>query len=107
MHLVTVAHRRDRPVSRRLGAHVANCGYVVAERARGQGIGTMMGAHSQEQAVLLGYRAMQFNLVVNTNAVSHRVWNKLGFKEVGVLEGAFLHVTDGYVDATVFYKVLE
>ena len=50
---------------------------------------------------------MQFNLVVNTNAVSHRVWNKLGFKEVGVLEGAFLHVTDGYVDATVFYKVLE
>ena len=90
-----------------LGAPEANCGYVVAERARGQGIGTMMGAHSQEQAVLLGYRAMQFNLVVNTNAVSHRVWNKLGFKEVGVLEGAFLHVTDGYVDATVFYKVLE
>ena len=57
-------------------------------------------------AVKHGYRAIQFNLVVNTNAASHRVWRKLGFRAVGTLDGAFLHAKDGYVDATVYYKVL-
>ena len=89
-----------------LGAHVANCGYLVAERARGQGIATMMGEHSQVEAVKHGYRAMQFNLVVNTNAASHHVWKKLGFGAVGTLEGAFRHATEGYVDAPVYYKTL-
>lgn len=89
-----------------LGAHVANCGYVVSEQARGRGIATLMGEHSQEEAVRLGYRAMQFNLVVKTNEASIHVWKKLGFTLVGVLEGAFLHAEHGYVDACVFYKIL-
>lgn len=89
-----------------LGAHVANCGYLVAESARGRGIATLMGEHSQHEAVRLGYRAMQFNLVVKTNAASLHVWTKLGFTLVGELEGAFLHSEHGYVNACVFYKVL-
>ena len=89
-----------------LGAHVCNCGYLVSEKARGRGIATLMGEHSQGEAVRLGYRAMQFNLVVKTNEASIHVWKKLGFEMVGVLEGAFLHSEYGYVDACVFYKVL-
>ena len=89
-----------------LGAHVANCGYLVAEQARGRGIATLMGEHSQQEAVRLGYRAMQFNLVVKTNEPSMHGWKKLGFTLVGELEGAFLHAEHGYVDACVFYKVL-
>ena len=89
-----------------LGAHVANCGYLVSERARGRGIATRLGEHSLVEAAKLGYRAMQFNLVVNTNAASHHIWKKLGFRAVGTLDGAFLHAKDGYVDATVYYKVL-
>lgn len=89
-----------------LGAHVANCGYLVSAAARGRGIATLMGKHSQEAAVRLGYRAMQFNLVVKTNEASMHIWKKLGFKLVGELEGAFLHPEHGYVDACVFYKVL-
>jgi RimJ/RimL family protein N-acetyltransferase len=89
-----------------LGAHVANCGYLVAEKARGRGIATLMGEHSLEEAVRLGYRAMQFNLVVKTNEASVHVWKKLGFTMVGELEGAFLHSDHGYVNACVFYKVL-
>ena len=89
-----------------LGAHVANCGYLVSEKARGKGIATQLGEHSQVEAVKHGYRAMQFNLVVNTNAASHHIWKKLGFRAVGTLDGAFLHAKDGYVDATVYYKVL-
>ena len=89
-----------------LGAHVANAGYMVSERARGLGVATEMGRHSQEEALRRGYRAMQFNLVVRTNEASVHVWNKLGFDTVGVLPGAFLHATDGYVDAYVMYKRL-
>lgn len=89
-----------------LGAHVANCGYLVAEDARGRGVATVMGKHSLTEAVKLGYRAMQFNLVVATNEASLRVWKKLGFDLVGTLPGAFSHKDLGYVDACVFYKVL-
>lgn len=89
-----------------LGAHVANCGYIVAEKARGQGIATLMCEHSQVEAVKLGYRAMQFNLVVKTNEASVYLWQKLGFDIVGELPGAFDHPAYGYVDAYVMYKAL-
>ena len=89
-----------------LGAHVANCGYMVSEDARGRGIATAMCVHSQEEAVRLGYRAMQFNLVIKTNAPSVYLWQKLGYTIVGDLPGAFLHPTQGFVDAYVMYKSL-
>ena len=89
-----------------LGAHVANCGYVVSEAAQGRGIATLMCEHSQQEAVRLGYRAMQFNLVVKTNEVSVYLWKKMGFEIVGTLPGAFKHAKHGYVDAYIMYKVL-
>lgn len=89
-----------------LGAHVCNCGYVVAASARGQGIAAALCEHSQAQARSLGYRAMQFNLVVSTNVVAVRLWQKLGFAIVGTLPGAFKHSQLGFVDAYVMYKPL-
>jgi len=89
-----------------LGAHVANCGYIVAAESRGKGIATQMCEHSQVEAQARGYRAMQFNLVVSTNDASYRLWTKMGFETVGRLAGAFNHSEYGYVDAYVMYKVL-
>ena len=89
-----------------LGAHVANCGYLVAESARRQGVGSAMCEHSQKEAVRLGYRAMQFNLVVATNVGSYRLWQKMGYDTVGTLPGAFKHPKHGYVDAYVMFKTL-
>jgi len=89
-----------------LGAHVANCGYMVAAEARGRGIATQMGQHSQAEALKAGYRAMQFNLVVSTNGASVHLWQKLGFEIVGTLPGAFRHAREGYVDAYVMFKTL-
>ena len=89
-----------------LGAHVANCGYMVAEQARGRGVATAMCEHSQEEAVRLGYRAMQFNLVVETNEASVHLWKKMGFDVVGRLPGAFNHAKFGFVDAFIMYKTL-
>lgn len=89
-----------------LGAHVCNCGYIVAEEARGQGIATRMCEHSQQVALDHDFRAMQYNLVVSTNEGAVRLWQKLGFEIVGRLPGAFKHPRQGYVDAFVMYKEL-
>lgn len=47
--------------------HICNCGYMVAEAARGRGIARALCEHSQRVAVELGFKAMQFNSVVSTN----------------------------------------
>lgn len=54
----------------------------------------------------MGFRAMQFNLVVSTNERAVRLWKKLGFAVVGTLPKAFHHQSLGYVDALVMYKAL-
>ena len=88
------------------GAHVCNCGYMVAPAARGQGIAAAMCVHSQDAARALGYRAMQFNFVVETNRGAIRLWEKLGFETVGRLPRAFAHPRAGLVEARVMYKWL-
>lgn len=90
-----------------LGAHVCNCGYMVAEPARGQGVATALCMHSQQIARSLGYKAMQFNLVVSTNERAVRLWQKLGYQIVGTIPRAFRHRALGYVEAYVMYKWLE
>ena len=61
------------------GNHVCNCGYMVSANAGGKGLATAMCQHSQEQALKLGYKAMQFNFVVSTNKAAVGLWEKLGF----------------------------
>ena len=88
-----------RPNSLALGAHVVNAGYVVAEQTRRLGIGSRLYQHSMQAARRLGFRAMQFNLVVSTNTAGIRCLQRNGFQVVGTLPGAFRHRQLGYVDA--------
>lgn len=88
------------------GSHVANCGYVTAEAAQGQGIARAMCLHSLERARGRGFRAMQFNFVVSTNKRAVKLWLSLGFEIVGHLPGAFEHPEGDFVDALVMYRSL-
>ena len=88
------------------GAHVCNAGYMVAERARGRGVGRAMGEHSLVEARRLGYHAMQYNFVVATNTAALALWEELGLQVVGRLPEAFRHPRLGLVDALVLYRVL-
>jgi L-amino acid N-acyltransferase YncA len=88
------------------GSHVCNCGYMVSGAARGKGLATGMCEHSQRIALDMGFKAMQFNLVVETNEVAARLWQKLGFEIVGTIPKAFDHVQHGYVGAHVMFKWL-
>lgn len=88
------------------GAHVCNCGYMVAAAARGRGLARAMCLHSQDEARAMGYLAMQFNFVVDTNRDAIALWKSLGFDTVGHLPRAFRHPQAGLVDARVMYKWL-
>ena len=88
------------------GAHVANAAYMVARDTRGLGVGRKMAEHSLSEAHRLGFRAMQFNFVVSTNASAIHLWQQLGFKIVGTLPGAFRHPRAGYVDVYVMFRSL-
>lgn len=88
------------------GSHVSNCGYATAPWATGRGIARAMCAHSLEHARARGYRAMQFNIVVSTNAPAVHLWTAMGFQTLCRLPGAFRHPQEGFVDALVMYRTL-
>jgi ribosomal protein S18 acetylase RimI-like enzyme len=90
-----------------LGAHVCNCGYITAGKARGRGIASAMCVHSQDEAVDRGFRAMQYNLVVSTNEGAINLWKRHEFEVIGRLPQAFQHTQLGFVDAFVMYKLLS
>ena len=88
------------------GRHVANCGFVTAQGATGQGVARAMLADALDRAQASGFRAMQFNFVVSTNTRAVALWQANGFDIVGRLPAAFKHPKAGYVDAYVMYRTL-
>ena len=89
------------------GAHICTCGYIVASKARGQGIASRMCKHSQTEALGMGFLSMQYNLVVSTNIGAIKVWKRNGFFIIGTIPNAFNHPEHGFVDAFIMYKKLR
>ncbi len=90
-----------------LAAHVANGSYMVHPKAQGKGIGKLLCEHSLQTAKKLGFKAMQFNLVVSTNEPAVKLWQKYGFEIIGTIPNGFNHMQLGYVDAYIMYKNLD
>jgi ribosomal protein S18 acetylase RimI-like enzyme len=88
------------------GAHIANCGYITAEAARGRGAARALCAHSIEYCRAAGFKAIQFNFVVSTNEPAVHLWHSFGFDVLARLPKAFDHPRLGYVDALVMWKTL-
>jgi len=89
-----------------LGSHVANASYMTLQSASRQGIGQTMGTVSLQEAKRLGYKAMQFNIVVKSNEVAVRLWQKLGFEIIGEIPEAFNHKQNGLTNAYIMYRKL-
>jgi GNAT superfamily N-acetyltransferase len=89
-----------------LGSHIANAGYATSPKYLGKGIGKQMGLFSLEEASKLGYKAMQFNIVVKTNERAVRLWQSIGFSIIGEIPDAFQHQTLGLVNAYIMYRKL-
>ncbi len=89
------------------GAHIASATYAVAPAAQGRGIGRRLVEHSLQRARAAGFRGIQFNYVVSTNAAAVELYRRLGFDIVGTLPGAFRHERAGWVDAYVMFRSLQ
>jgi len=88
------------------GSHVANVGYVVDRAMRGRGIGRVLVRDSIARAREIGYRGIQFNLVVVSNVGAVRLYESEGFRIIGTVPGIF-RVKDGrYTDAHVMHMDL-
>ena len=89
------------------GAHVANASFATHPEARGRGVARGLALHATSWAARQGFRAMQFNFVVSTNADAVHLWQSVGFEVVGRLPNAFCHPRHGAVDALVMFQTLK
>jgi L-amino acid N-acyltransferase YncA len=88
------------------GSHVATASFMVADGARGQGVGRALGEWVLSWAREQGFAAMQFNAVVETNTAAVRLWRDLGFEVVGTVPEAFESATHGRVGLHVMHRHL-
>jgi GNAT superfamily N-acetyltransferase len=88
------------------GAHVASASFMVDPRHLGHGIGGALGRDMLDWARDRGFRAVQFNAVVETNERAVRAWKALGFDVIGTVPEAFAHPQLGYVGLHVMHREL-
>jgi GNAT superfamily N-acetyltransferase len=72
----------------------------------GRGVGRALGEHVLDWARGEGYRAMQFNAVVETNTRAVALWRSLGFEVLATLPEGFAHPAGGYVGLHIMYRPL-
>lgn len=85
------------------GAHVATASFMVDPAARGRGVGRRLGEYVVGWARSHGYRAIQFNAVVETNTAAVALWRDLGFEIIGTVPEAFDHRVHGLVGLHVMH----
>lgn len=88
------------------GRHVANASFMVDAARSAKGVGRQLAEHVIDVAGRSGYKAMQFNAVVETNSRAVRLWQSLGFKILATVPEAFDHPTEGLVGLHVMHRRL-
>ena len=86
------------------GSHVASASFMVDPQRASQGTGRALGEHVIEWARDSGFRAIQFNAVVETNEGAVALWRSLGFQIVGRVPEAFDHPRHGYVALLIMHR---
>lgn len=86
------------------GAHVASASFMVDPRCGGRGIGRALGESVIEWAREDGFRAIQFNAVIETNEAAVRLWRSLGFTILTTVPEAFDHPAHGLVGLHIMHR---
>ncbi|MER5747604.1 GNAT family N-acetyltransferase [Streptomyces sp. NPDC002225] len=88
------------------GAHIASASYMVDPEHAGRGVGRALCEHTLEWARTEGFRAMQFNAVVETNVNAVSLYRSLGFEILGTVPEGFEHPREGFVGLHVMHRRL-
>lgn len=83
--------------------HICNASYAVASASRGLHIGEHLVRDCIAQAHALGFRVLQFNAVVATNTRARRLYEKIGFHQLGTIPGGFRMKDGHYEDICPYY----
>ncbi|MTE22311.1 GNAT family N-acetyltransferase [Streptomyces sp. TRM43335] len=87
-------------------SHIASASYMVDPAHSGRGVGRELCEYTLEWARSAGYRAIQFNAVVETNTRAVGLYKSLGFEVLGTLPEGFRHPTRGYVGLHIMHRAL-
>lgn len=87
-------------------SHIANAAYMIASKYRGKGIGTLLIRASLCFAKNLGFKAMQFNMVLSQNALAVKLYQKLGFHIAGTIPEAVRNPDETFQDGYVMFRKL-
>lgn len=87
--------------------HIANAAYMIQGSYRSKGIGTLLIKASLHLAKDLGFRAMQFNMVLSQNNTAVRLYEKLGFNVIAGIPNAVRNSDGSYQDGYIMYRQLE
>ena len=80
--------------------------FMVDPRHGGRETGRAIGEYVIDWARASGFRAIQFNAVVETNEAAVRLWRSLGFEVLTTVPEAFEHPMHGYVGLLIMHRFL-
>jgi GNAT superfamily N-acetyltransferase len=87
-------------------SHIATASFMVDPDHGGRGVGRALGEYVLAAARLAGFRGMQFNAVVETNASAVRLWRSLGLEVIATIPAGFEHPIHGRVGLHIMYRTL-
>ena len=82
--------------------HICNASYAVERAARGLHAGEALVSDCLRQGRAHGFRVLQFNAVVATNLAARRLYERLGFTQLGTIPGGFRMADGRYEDICLY-----
>lgn len=87
-------------------SHICNASYAVSSKERGRHIGEKLVKDCLVMAKQTGFKVLQFNAVVESNIHARHLYERLGFKQLGVIPGGFRMKDGTYENICPYYHVL-
>ncbi len=86
--------------------HICNASYAVDKNYRGCGIGRLLVEDCLKSAKEHSFKILQFNAVVASNVVAQKLYEKMGFKKIGIIPNGFCMKDGNYEDIYPYYYEL-
>ena len=84
--------------------HISNASFAVRRESRGKHIGEQLVRHCMKTAREKGFGILQFNAVVESNIHARRLYERLGFHQLGTIPHGF-RMKDGHFENICPYYV--